>query len=407
MSPLIKMALSNVLRAPSRSLITVLAVATGLSALMFLWAFSEGSNEDMRTNTIELMTGHLQIVPKGFDDRVPGWRTVEEADALIQKAEQNPAVAGAAPRVYGRALLSTGKGSKGVFLMGIDVEKEANVTRIHQKIVDGNALSGERREVLIGRHLAKKLDAGVGDEVVAVSRDRYGVTTGVSCRVKGIFKSGSSLIDERFIYVPIADARELNGFETESTAVVLKLRSRAELPRFISEFAGHIDAQSAEIRPWFVIAPTAEQWIKYWDDIIRVIMIVVTGVVAVSIMNTVLMSVMERTKEFGILIAIGMHPAAIVRLVLLETVFLTAAGIAAGLALGSGLVAYYGTAGVSLAAAASALETNFMSSVVYPFIVPQRVLQSVGMLAVLTVVAALYPAHKASTLRPIQAIYFS
>ncbi len=405
---LLKLAFLNIGRNPRRSLITVLAVGVGLAALIFLWGFSDGTNEQMRENVIQILTGHVQIHAQGFEKKLSVDKTLPNRSLIVQKIASQSGVVAFAERAKCEALVGTSENSRGVILIGIDPEREAKVTRIQDFMEKGNFLSQEaKREILIGNRLAERLGIGLGDKVVVMTQAIDGTLAGFAYRVRGIFHTGSQTLDELSAYITLPSIQELLGLEAEVHEIVVRLYGRKAVPEFLSKASDVLRDGSYEVLTWDQIVPEVEQWAKWAEAIIRTILVAVMVVIGVSIMNTILMSVYERTKEFGVMMALGTSPRQVVLLILLETFVLELLGIVLGLVVGYTVTFYFGKVGIAFPELEQAFSKSYMSTVTYTRVEFSHVLQSILTLLVMTSSISFYPAWQAGRMEPVRAIYRS
>ena len=405
---LLKLAFLNIGRNPRRSMITVLAVGVGLAALIFLWGFSDGTNEQMRENVIRLLTGHVQIHALNYKNTLAPELTVPDRELLIQKINSLPHLVAISERVKCEALIGTSEKSRGVILTGIDPIRETKVTELQKYIHQGEFLANDgAREILIGDRLAEKVELNVGDKAVVMTQAMDGTLSGFSYRVKGIFHTGSQTLDEVSAFISLSSAQELLALEKETHEIVIQLDRRKSIPSFMSQLKTALTSDAYEVSRWDEIVPEVEQWAQWSEAIIRTILIAVMIVIGVSIMNTVLMSVFERTRELGVMMAIGTSPGRIIRLILLETFILELFGIALGLVLGYAVTAYFAHVGIAFPELERAFSRSYMSTVTYTRVEIIHVIQSIITLFALTSFIGLYPAWKAGRMEPIKAIYRS
>ena len=403
---LLKLAFLNIGRNPRRSIITVLAVGVGLAALIFLWGFGDGTNEQMRENAIRLLTGHIQIHASDFRRTLSPELTLPNRTELLEKIKSMAAISAVTERVQCEALIGTSEKSRGVLLTGIDPDREARVTDLSKHIKQGAFLSPEdNRKVLIGDRLAEKIGLQIGDKVVVMSQAIDGTLAGYAYQIKGIFHTGSQTLDEVSAYITLGSAQELLSLETETHEIVIRLSNRRAVSSSISELKKLAASDSYEIAAWNDIIPEIEQWVLWSEAIIRTILLAVMVVIGVSIMNTVLMSVFERTREFGVMMAIGTTPGQIIRLILLETFVLELFGILLGVIGGYLVTFYFGQVGIGFPELEQAFSRSYMSTVTYTRVEWAHVAQSIVTLFILTTFIGLYPAWKASRMEPIKAIY--
>ncbi len=403
---LFKLAFLNIGRNPRRSIITVLAVGVGLAALIFLWGFSDGTNEQMRENVIRLLTGHIQIHALDFQKTLSPELTVPDRSAILEKIKSLPHVQAVTERAKCEALIGTSEKSRGVLLTGIDPTREIQVTDLKNHMKEGEFLSQtDSRKVIIGDRLAEKIQLHVGDKAVVMTQAMDGTLSGYAYEVKGIFHTGSQPIDEVSAYITLRSAQELLGLDDATHEIVVRLTGRKAIPLFLSQMKAVITSDQYEILTWNQIIPEVEQWVQWSEAIIRTILLAVMVVIGVSIMNTVLMSVFERTRELGVMMAIGTTPGQVIRLILLETFILELFGIALGLVAGYLVTFYFGQVGIGFPELERAFSRSYMSTITYTRVEPFHVVQSIITLFIMTSFIGLYPAWKAGRMEPIKAIY--
>ncbi|MBI4597679.1 MAG: ABC transporter permease [Candidatus Omnitrophica bacterium] len=404
----LKMAFVNIWRNARRSLITILAIEVGLGGLIFLWGYKDGAAAGMLENATSLFTGHVQVHALGFDKTMSPGLTITDPVRLIQDIQGHPEVIGIARRVKCGVMIGTSEHSKGAMLLGIDPQQEVNVTRVKSLITRGVFLSdGAKKEILLGDRLAEKLNVAVGDKVVVMVHSVDGLLTGFAYHVTGIFHAGTRILDEEVVYADIASAQELLGIGSDVSEIVVRLNDLRAMSSFLP-FVNHaVDTAKYEVLTWDQAEPEAKSLADWGEGIVRVIVVAMTIVIAIGIMNTVIMSVLERTKEFGVMLAIGVKPRQLIRLVLLESFLLQCVGIGVGVFFGYSLVTYFGYVGIPLWYAADTFSAGYVSPVIYTRVYPEHVVLSVLILIVVTSVVSLYPAVRAGRLNPVAAIYRS
>jgi putative ABC transport system permease protein len=202
-------------------------------------------------------------------------------------------------------------------------------------------------------------------------------------------------------------AQELLGIDKEVHEFIIQLTGRKAIPGFLEMAKSRLSNGVYEVLPWYEVVPEPELWLKWYDGIMNIVLITVMIVISVGVMNTILMSVFERTKELGVMLAIGTSPSQVIKLILLETLILEWVGIFFGIMAGYITVAYFNHVGISFAHLETALSQSYVSTVTYPIIKLSRVLHSSLSLMVITLLVSVYPAWKAGRLEPIKAIYHS
>ncbi|MBI3284627.1 MAG: ABC transporter permease [Burkholderiales bacterium] len=401
----LKLAWRNVLRNPRRSLLSILAIAIGLTALSFLWSFIEGVNDQMIENSTRYLAGHLQVHRSGYHDNQTLDRLMDDAGSVHAALAGKPGVHAVAERLEGMAILSVGEKSRGVMLIGVDPQQEIKVTTMHRSLIGGAYFSApDASEVLLGKKTAESLRVGTGAEVVLLTQAADGSVGAGKYLVRGIFDTGMSMIDGMYVLMPLRAAQQLFVTGNGVTAVVARLEDRraaAGLAQRLSQSLG----RGFEVLAWQRLLPSVVQSTEFHNVVAYILLLVLFVVVAVGITNTILMAVMERYREFGIMMALGTRAGQVTRLIFYEAGILGFAGLLLGATVGVALIAYFGKAGIHLAQYAKAVETmQGLTGTVYPRFRLDRMLLLAAIVFFTAVVAALYPAWKAATLVPVDAI---
>jgi ABC-type lipoprotein release transport system permease subunit len=433
-----RIAARAIARNPRRAALTLGALAAGLAAYLFLSALAEGFFLQMRDNATDLVTGHVQIEVKGFRDEFDARLTLVRTGELLARVRAHPQVAAAAPRLQAQTMAASPTQTEPVMLYGVDPEAERAVTRLHEKIREGRYLSpGNTREIVVGRKLAERLGVRLGEKIVLMAPAADGTLGSAALRIAGIFETDNELFDRGVALTSLAAMRELLSVprETagapnpmagrtseasrasfssrgprldpigETATLALRLTDIETAQAVATALGAQLTVPDQQAVTWKALLPEVVQMLELIRVNLAVILIVVFVVVALGVTNTLLMAVLERTREFGLQLALGTRPGLIVRSVLYESLVLGVLGIAGGLALGALIVGYYHTFGFDLAAYAAASRTiPGMTSVVYPTLVLANLWLPMAALFVTSLAAALYPAWRAARLDPVQAL---
>lgn len=399
------LALRNVGRNARRSLVTLSSVAAGLAALVFLWAFIDGMNEQMADNTTRYSAGHVQVHLAGYHDDPSLDRAMNDVGPIAAALARRPEIAAAAARFEANALVSVGEKSRGALLIGVEPEAEARVTTLFEAVVVGAPLApGEHMTVLIGDRMAEALGAAVGDELAVVAQANDGSLAAARFRVAGIFRTKIDELDSWTAYTTLAAAREFLAAPDGATAVAIRLRDRGATDGAVAALASELGARY-EVLGWQRLLPMVIQSVRFHEVLGYAILLVLFVIVAVGITNAVLMAVLERTREFGVMLALGTRPSRLVLLVVTEALLIGAGGLVLGNAVGLALAAYFGARGIDLSAFARGMEIMpGLSDVIYPLPLGERSAMLSAIVLATTLGAALYPALKAAGLAPVAAI---
>lgn len=395
----------NVLRNRRRSLITIASIAVGVAALTFLWGFVDGMNRQMVENTTRYFAGDVQVHLKGYHGDPSLDRAIGAADPLLDALRGDPAVAAASPRLEGKALASRGDKSRGVMVVGVDPAIEPSVTDLFKAVIDGAALdSGTAGGVLIGEKLAESLDVKAGQDIVLVGQAYDGSVASTRLLVRGVFRTQIDELDGYLAVVPLAMMREFLVAPGGATAIALRLRDRAALAQAQATLSQRL-GELYEVVGWPALLPMVAVSVRYHEVMGYVVLAIFFVVVAAGVANPVLMAVLERTREFGIMLAIGTSQARLLRLVLYEAMLLGAFGLLFGNAIGLAATATFGRLGINLSAFEAGLRTMpGLADIVYPVVQPERSLMISLLVFGITALVALYPAAKAARLDPVAAI---
>ena len=402
----LNMAWRNVWRNRRRSFLTVLAIALGLAFNVFMRGIGDGFHEQMVDNSVRAEIGHIQIHRLGYHDDPGLNKTLPAPDAVSQAIRSLPGLRGYSMRVLGGALASTAENSSGVEVLGVDPQQEQTVTTIQNAIVQGRFLDKNmQRPVLIGDRLASHLKVSLGDKVVLMVQAADGSMGAQLFKVGGIFRSGSPEMDEGVAFVLRSDAQELYALGDRYSEAAILLTSSKQVPGALAALQHDLSGENVEVLPWWQVQPFLQQFIQIDDAFFYIIVLIFFIVISIGILNTIMMSIFERVREFGVMMALGTKPRQIVKLVVQEAFVLGLVGIVIGSLIGSGFTLYFARHGIDLSSfSAGAAALGITSSRVYSELTMANLLYSNLAVMVVVVLVALYPAVHAAALRPVEAI---
>ena len=411
---LIKLAWRNLWRNSKRSWISILAISTALLVLMIMSGILEGMSVQMLRNGTELFQGHIQI---HHQDYLPGrnmydWiGEMEEYDLeeLLARTTSVDGVVASSPRVYGFGLISTGENTNAANLSGMDPSREIEVTRLLGSPVEGKPLSREpEKKVLAGKVLAKNLGVSPGDEVAIVTQAADGTTGNDLYEVAGIISTGLSDLDRTLVLMHWRDLQELLAMEDWQVHEIALL---AENPREAFNASSALNALDG--LPPETLAESWEDLLPQLREYIQVargsgwILIILVGIFAgFGTLNTMMMSVFERTREIGTVNALGMSPMQILAMFLLESCFLSIVGLGIGFVAGLALMSYLVSNGLDLSA--WVMDMSFAGSHIDPVMEVvwtwNEFFTSAVCLIIVVLVATLLPALRAARMKPVDAL---
>lgn len=403
---LTSLAFRNLWRNRRRTLLTLSAMVVSAALLILSLGVYSGMIDDMLTTTTRLYHGHVVLAAPDYHVHHDLHAHLPATVADLPVPADVTDVIGSTPRLRAFGLLSVAMSSQPVEILGVDPAREPSVTTLHQQLVAGSYLQpGEAGAVVIGSALAKKLGAVVGSEVVVVTQAADGSIGNDLLTVRGIFTTGDSRHDGRLVIAPLPWLQQLlvlDGRIHEVTiAVADPLQAFADTDRFNAALPAGIEA-----RDWGDLLPEMREAIVSFDVSRMIVAGILYFATALGILNTCFMSVMERTREFGLFLASGMRPWGIRRLVLLETLFLGLIGSAVGLLIGLVLTWYMQAVGIDLSGAITPI--TYAGSTILPRLRavfdPFNFLLPVVMLVVVALVAGFLPANRAARLDPVAAL---
>ena len=396
----------NILRNPRRTAITAGGAAFAILGYVALFTFFDGFYEQVIDTSTRYLTGHVQIERGGFRKDLAPELALGQPDKLLARLRNTPHIAGAAPRIQAQAIASSAVKSEGVALIGIDPTLERTVTFIHQTVVQGTPLQPQRdRDIMIGRKLAEKLNVRLGEKIVITTQAAGGELGQAAYRVSGIFATESASFDESMAFVTLPAAQALLALPGRVSTINIRLDDRSQVTDAVAHLRPWVSALGYSVAPWQELLPQVVEMIQFLVVIRTIIMTIILAVVAMAIMNTVFMSVAERTREFGVMMALGTPPTAVVRMVLYETAAIMVLASVAGYAASALLAGYFGRNGLDL----SGFFRNYdaipgVTGIMYPRLVMASVIGPGVALFVASILISVYPAGKAAKLDPAMAI---
>jgi ABC-type lipoprotein release transport system permease subunit len=397
-----RLAARNVVRYRRRTAVVVLAVGVGLWAMLVYVAFSRGWENGVVDSAVRTLTGHVQIHAPGYvsDPSVdylmpaPGGRLLDELRA--------PNVRAWASRIRVPAVVQSERETAGVTLVGIDDAAERGLSFIDGAVTAGRDLgSPDADGVLLGRDLADRLSTGLGKRVVLISEAADHEVAERGFRVVGIFDADRSATEMTYVFTGRATAARLLGVGSRVSEVAIELRDPAGADAEVSRLRA--TAPALDVQPWTALEPIAEATVSLAEMWIWIFYALMYVAMASGLVNTLLMAVLERTREFGLLQALGMAPGLLLRQVLIESIFVLLLGVGVGVTLGFATVGLL-HGGIDFSAYAAGAEMWGMGKAIYPALGPRDVASAVAVVMVLGALASLYPAIRAARRVPLEAI---
>jgi len=411
MKKFIKLAWRNIWRNWRRTILTSLAVAFGMISIIFTYSYIEGVTESIYRNLIETELGHVKIASREFlrlERVMPRDQLVYNAQNIEASISSLPGISTMTERIKFRLILSSEDKNEPSLGVGINPEQEKNLFDLRQHLIQGSYFQGSSAEMLIGDGLAQKLGVSVGDELLAVTTDINYSTYALTFTVAGIFKTGFSFMDKSFIYIPIEKAQEMLDCQGAVHEILLLLEDPEKATEISSEILIFLEENGLE--DTLTAVPWQDNFFMTYMPFANIamgsILLIIMLIAALVILNTMLMAVVERTHEIGIIKSMGMRNGGVVGLIMVEATFISLLGVFIGGLIGSGLSLFAQSTGLDFTRMMEKMEFEFafFSPIIYPKFTLGILLGAAVFCLVTTLVAALYPARKASRMEPVEAL---
>jgi len=409
MSITAKISWRNIWRNKRRSLLTIGAILFASALLIFSISLQFSSYDTMIDAAVKRHTGHLQVQAEGYHTDKEMRLVIAHPQDVVQSIQDLSHIKAMSSRVNAFCLVSSNQRTYGVWVAGVDPAREREVTTIARVIRKGSYLSDETAyEVVLGDILAKNLMVELGDELVLLGQGLDGSIAATAVTVRGIFSTGQPEFDRSALQMPLKAFQEtfsMGESVHELVVVATDLERLPDLARSIRErLASASLPEGLHVLTWQQLLPGLEQsirvdmvsgWINYG---------IVVIIVAFGIMNTFVMCVMERTREFGMLMALGMRPSRVARLVLLEATFMSLLGIALGVAGGCIITYYFQIHGFQIPGAEEIMAQWGLPSRMWPRLSLMSILTGPAVIVMVTLLTAIYPVLRIFGLGPARAL---
>ena len=401
-----RLAWRNLWRRKRRTWLTVGAMVFSNILLVFMISLQIGMYAMMINNTLRAQTGHLQVQAPGYKDDHKIRQVVPDVKRLAADLREGLATDEVAARASAFALVSSADRSYGLQITGVEPEYEARVSSLPGLIKDGRFLGDESaEEAVIGRVLARNLQVEVGDELTFIGSGRDGSFAAAVVTVVGVFESGMPDLDRSFAEVPLGFFQDVFAMEDAGHAVVVTAPGLIQVGATRAQVESLLPVgEDLVVHDWDALLPGLKQAIQADFTSAWFMYGILIVLVAFSVLNTQLMSVLERTKEFGIVMSLGVTPGRLGRLVLLETALMGTVGLVLGVIFGGALVAWLGYHGFSYPGMEEMAGKFNLPSRIYPQVSIIGLLFGPMIILVSSVVASFYPAIRLRWLEPVAAM---
>lgn len=403
----ILLAWRNVWRNPRRTGVILASVIIGVWSMVFLGAFMRGMLDGMIQNAINTLTGHIQIRDAEYREDPGIAHLLKDPDSIEKMiGPVLPPDSRIVRRIRVNAVASTARYSTGITLVGIDPEKERGVSFIGAAFPEGNPGAITQGRIIVGNALMTRFGLKHGQKMVVMSEDVSGNIASRAFRVQEVFRADMEGTEKEFVFASIDDLREMLGTGEQVSEISVKLSTAFSDNETIEAISKKIEEtindKKLAASTWFEIMAAMAAYLGMADFFIIIWYLIVFVAMGFGIVNTVLMAVFERMREFGLLKALGMRPLRILVLVVTETILILCVGLITGDAAGWLTTAMLNKNGIDLSAMAQGTEMWGIQRIIYPSLNAWDILISNGIVLILGMLVSLYPALKAARFLPVE-----
>ena len=399
-----KLAWRSIWRNRRRSLITMASIVFAVILCVLMDSVKKGLLDRMKENIVGIYSGHAQVHQHGYWDE----RTLENSFAIRPTFAENlldqEFVRSAIPRLESFILAASDQFVKGTMILGVDTEQEAMVTNLDEKVINGHYLLPDDEQVLVTEGLANYLQLDVGDTIVFLGQGYHGVSAVAQYRIKGLVKFGSPDLNEGLVYLPLKESQRLFGAPDRLTAMVLMLSDidkSSKVAQQVSEYVG----SDYEVMSWQRMSPELDQFIRGEEAENVIFQIILYMLIGFGIFGTILMMTLEREREFGIMVAIGMKKWALSVMVILENWMIAILGAVGGMLLSFPITYYFYKYPISLGGDLAEAYENFGIEPIFYFSIEPVIFYTQALIVLaLASLLSLFPLLKIHFLNPVDAM---
>ena len=398
-----KLAFRNLFRNTRRTVLTSLLISSSLIVLILVDGLMHGMTNVMVGGITHTLEGEAQVARKGFRNDFEVEYTIDDPASVISQLEENKTLEGFGPRVIIGGMIASSYNTTGSLVYGVDAKQELKVSRISEAIIEGQYLSGEPREILIGKPMAELLEVELGDRLIitAATVDTNEITQELF-RLSGIFEFGPEEMDKNLVFINLDKAQSVLGMRGNLHQIALRFMDpedakNKELPLF-----KQLTNEENEALGWLDLQPSIGAMIEMAGFSTAIVGAILFLLTSLGVINSMFMSIYERIYEFGVAKAIGTTPRQIIQLVLFEALLLALISCVFGLAIGYFLGDYFSIHGIPM----GKMEVSgvLLDGNMYTQLMLYQFVNFPIYVTLLTLAAAIYPARFASRIVPTEAL---
>ena len=402
---ILSLAWRNLWRQPRRTVLTLAAIVVAGAITVFMLSLQVGMYVAMIVNTLEVFQGEAQVQAAGYRDNPQMERTITDLSTVLDRLRKVEGITTLTPRANGFAVLSAGDESFGAAVVGVDPSTEPELSTIPQRLSRGRYLQGsESAEIVLGAGLARNLKAAVGDSVTLMGMGRDGSVAVDALSVVGIFESGSPEMDRELSEMPLGRFQDTFGMPNEAHTIVFETGALRNVAATVDRTRLALADTDLVVLDWDQITPGLRQAITLDASTAGLIYMTLLVVVVFTVINTLLMALLERTREFGILLSIGVRPSLLGKIVWVETALLAFLGVGGGVLVGLPLTLYFAVNGLSFGESSAVLEQWGLPGAIFPEVSFLTVLGGPGLIGLGVVLSGFYPVIRIRRFEAVEAM---
>ncbi len=403
----LKLAWRNIWRHRRRTVIIALAMGLSLGMMMWYDGLMDGFNDAIAGNAVRVLGGNVQVHAQGYREKVDSnpLLPLDDDTAIIQAALAQPNVIAAARRIQTGGLVTNSEGAFTMSIIGIEPDAEASVSLIAEHVVDGRYLeSTDEDSILIGKGLADALALKVGDRITMVGSDIHKQNRQRTMTVIGIYDIGIPSMEKATLYISLTEAQSLFNLPGQSTEVQITLKRVGTESNVVAALSSALPGY--EVESWSNNYPELGNAVGRKNIVMDIFSVIIVAIAGIGILNLLMMAIYERTREIGLLGAMGLKPGQIATTFILEGALIGAVGVIAGIAMGLTINLSFMQVGMDYSQFAG--MTDYMALIsgrVYPTLGVNKLFGRATIMLIIAVLAALIPAVIASRREPSEALH--
>jgi len=403
----LRLAWRNIWRHRRRTVIIALAMGLSLGMMMFYDGLMDGFNDAIAGNAVRVLGGNVQVHAEGYREKVDSnpLLPLDDDAAIVNAALAQPSVIAASRRIQTGGLVTNSEGAFPMTIIGIEPEAEAPVSLIADHIVDGRYLEPtDEDSILIGKGLADVLGLSVGDRIAMVGSDVHKQNRQRTMTVIGIYDIGIPSMEKATLYISLAEAQSLYGLSGQSTEVQITLEKVGTESQVVAALSSVLP--DYEVESWANTYPELGNAVGRKNIVMDIFSVIIVMIAGIGILNLLMMAIYERTREIGLLGALGLKPAQIATTFILEGVLIGAVGVLVGIGMGLGINISLMQVGMDYSQFAGV--TDYMALIsgrIYPTLGVNKLFMRAAIMLIIATLAALIPALIASRREPSEALH--